>query len=310
MGEFGFFEIFAQALAAFYAVVPSLGLGIILLTVVVRLVILPLSIKQTRSMREMQRLQPEVKRIQQKYKGDRQKMNEEMMALYREHNVSPFGGCLPLLMQMPVFIGLFYVIRAPLNYLTEGTRLATDLREQALEVHRFLGLRLDCSPTWVYSDEISAGAPCGGGLVALVPYLLLIGLMGFTTYYQQRQMQVQRGGASDPQMQQMQMIGKIMPALLMFFSWTFPTGVILYWLTTNLWTIGQQRIMFRVAPPLPAASSKEPPFKASSSKGAERRDGKPGASGGARPGARKQASGNGRAAGNKSTSASKKKKKR
>ena len=79
----------------FYGIIPSYGLAIILLTLAVRILLLPLSIKQTRSMREMQRIQPEIKKIQAKYKGNRQKMNEEMMALYKEHGVNPLGGCLP-----------------------------------------------------------------------------------------------------------------------------------------------------------------------------------------------------------------------
>src|SRR3989337_2537544 len=98
----GFFEVFATALAGFFALVPSYALAIILLTVAVRILLLPLSIKQTRSQREMQRIMPEVKAIQKKYKGDRQKVNEATMALYKEHGVNPFGGCAPLLMQFPV----------------------------------------------------------------------------------------------------------------------------------------------------------------------------------------------------------------
>src|SRR5207245_6912318 len=90
--------------------IPSYGLAIILLTVAVRLVLLPLTIKQTRSMQEMQRLQPEVKRIQAKYKGDRQKMNEEMMNLYKEHKVNPLGGCLPLLLQLPYYLDQYHII--------------------------------------------------------------------------------------------------------------------------------------------------------------------------------------------------------
>src|SRR5918996_1170289 len=113
----GLFEVFSGLLAAFYAILPSFGLSIILLTVAVRVVLLPLSIKQTRSMREMQRIQPEMKKLQAKYKGNRQKLNEEMMKLYKEHNVNPFGGCLPLLMQFPVFIALYRVLYTPLEYM-------------------------------------------------------------------------------------------------------------------------------------------------------------------------------------------------
>jgi len=94
-----------------YEVIPSYGLAIILLTVLVRVVLIPLTVKQIRSMSAMQKVQPELKRLQQKYKGDRQKLNEEMMKLYREHGVNPLGGCFPLLMQMPVFIALYSVLR-------------------------------------------------------------------------------------------------------------------------------------------------------------------------------------------------------
>lgn len=281
----GFFEIFGAALAGFYSVIPSFGLAIILLTVVTRIILLPLSIKQTRSMREMQRIQPEVKKLQQKHKGDRQKMNEEMMALYKEHGVNPFGGCLPLLMQFPFLISLYWVIRAPLKYLgytwpedtgtnaivpikdyvvshapaivdsLRNTQLTNDLREHAVAVNNFIGLRLDCSTSAVWQGDPSpSGIACGPGLVAALPYFLLIALMGFTTWYQQKQMQSQNPSAGGVQAQQMQLMGRIMPAFLMFIAYSFPTGVVIYWLTTNVWTIGQQRLMLRVAPALGKAS--------------------------------------------------------
>ncbi len=283
----GFFEVFAAALAGFYALIESYGFAIILLTVAVRIVLLPLSIKQTRSMREMQRIQPELKKLQQKHKGDRQKMNEEMMALYKEHGVNPFGGCLPLLMQFPVLIALFYVIREPLNYLgfhkprgvsgaippreyiesdvtgimqtLQESTLVKDLLAKALEINQFLGLRLDCSTSAALgSDDPSRlGEACGSGIVSALPYLVLVLLMGFTTWYQQKQMQAKQTGGSDMQAQQMQMMARVMPVMLMVFAYSFPTGVVLYWLTTNVWTIGQQRLMFRVAPPVTPGSSKQ-----------------------------------------------------
>ena len=257
----GFFEVFASVLAAFYAVIPSYGLAIILLTLAVRVLLLPLSIKSTRSMREMQVIQPEVKKLQKKYKNDRQKMNTELMALYKEHGVNPFGGCLPLLLQMPVFFALFYVIRSPLQYLSANVVLYADLDRAStvLETHRFLGLRLDCSPSQAYAGDPSAViedlACSSGGLVGALPYFLVILLMGATTYYQQRQMMSSRGQA-DPQQQQMQAIMKFMPIILVVFGFGFPLGVVLYWVTTNAWTIVQQRIMLRAAPPIqPAAGA-------------------------------------------------------
>ncbi|HJR45232.1 MAG TPA: membrane protein insertase YidC [Actinomycetota bacterium] len=254
----GFFEVFAAALAGFYALVQNYGLAIILLTIAVRILLLPLSIKQTRSMREMQRIQPEVKKIQAKHKGDRQKINEEMMALYKEHGVNPFGGCLPLLMQFPVFIALYRLISTPLDYMgyrlegndyvranvsgvmqqVQDSALARGLDTARDEVNSFLGVfDLNAKPADVWPD-----------IAAFVPYLILILLMGFTTYYQQRQMQAQRGPSTDPGAQQMQMMMKIMPLMLMFFSFTFAAGLTLYWLTTNVWSIGQQYLMLRVAP--------------------------------------------------------------
>lgn len=267
----GFFEVFAAGLAGFYALVGNYGVAIILLTVAVRILLLPLSVKQTRSMREMQRIQPEVKKIQAKNKGDRQKMNEEMMALYKEHGVNPFGGCLPLLMQFPVFIALYNLISKPLAYMgyeLEGDRyvrreglegvmanlqdsaLARGLDTAATEVNTFLGIfHLDVKPADVF-------APSLGGILALLPYLVLIGLMGFTTFYQQKQMQAQKGPSTDPQAQQMQVFMKIMPLMLMVFSFNFAAGLTLYWLTTNVWSIAQQHLMLRVAPAHDAPNGK------------------------------------------------------
>ncbi len=287
----GLFELFSAALSGFYSLIPNYGLAIILLTLAVRTLLLPLSIKQTKSMRETQRIQPEIKKLQAKYKGDRQKLNEEMMALYKEHGVNPFGGCLPMVLQLPVMIGLFYVIRSPLRYLgfmipekdgepiaavlppsewvlqdrtgimetLQNSRLAEALHDHALTVNQWLGIRLDCAASNALNnqDPILLGESCGGGVVSALPYLILILLMGLTTWYQQRQMQAS-STASGPQAQQQQLMAKILPIMLVVFAFGFPSGVVLYWITTNLWTIGQQAVMMRLAPPLPVPSSTSP----------------------------------------------------
>ena len=283
----GFFEVFAGALAAFYAVIPSYGLAIILLTITTRVLLLPLSIKQTKSMREMQVIQPEVKKIQAKHKADPQKRNEEMMKLYKEHGVNPFGGCLPLVMQMPVFIGLYQVVRYNLKYMgyrvaenavgftavatggllatLQGSKLAQDLLHPGTRetVNQFLpGVRLDCSLTeaWRGVSSVTVDASCGGSspILAVMPYVLMIAFMGFTTYYQQRQMMANRG-AGDQQAQQMQMVGRIMPFILVVFGLQFPAGVLVYWIATNVWTIVQQRIILAKFGPMPG--SREAPKK-------------------------------------------------
>jgi YidC/Oxa1 family membrane protein insertase len=279
----GFFEVFAGALAAFYAVIPSYGLAIILLTITTRVLLLPLSIKQTKSMREMQVIQPEVKKIQTKYKSDPQKRNEEMMKLYKEHGVNPFGGCLPLVMQMPVFIGLYQVVRFNLKYMgyrvaenavgftavatggllatLQGSKLAQDLLHPGTRegVNTFLGvIRLDCSLTQAWSGLPSetVALVCGSGspVIAVLPYVLMIAFMGFTTYYQQRQMMANRG-PNDQQAQQMQMVGRIMPFILVVFGLQFPAGVLVYWIATNVWTIVQQRIILARFGPMPGSGA-------------------------------------------------------
>ena len=281
MAHVGFFEIFSLALAGLYALVRNYGVAIILLTVIVRLILLPLSMKQIKSMREMQKIQPEVKKLQAKYKGDRQKLNEEMMKLYKEHGVNPFGGCLPLVAQMPVFIGLFRVLREPLQYLgyhlnadkqfviqkasgimhtAQTSSFANQLFHAPTAINKFLGIRLDCSaaatiakaPAATQADTACLGAP--HGIVAALPYLVLALLMGLTTYYQQKQLQGRQ--PQDPSAQQMQAFGKIMPIFLTVLAYSFPSGLVLYWLTTNLWTIGQQRFMFQSAGPATPAAEK------------------------------------------------------
>ena len=308
----GLFELFSGALAGFYALIPSYGLAIILLTLAVRILLLPLSIKQTRSMREMAKIQPEVKKLQAKHKGDRQKLNEEMMALYKEHGVNPFGGCGPLILQFPVLIGLFYVIRSPLSYMgfeapaandalkgifispvefvpravsgvmetLQNSRLAQDLIDHAEQVYQFLGLKLHCSaqgilrpPSATALDAASDASreltlACGSGVTSALPYLVLVLLMGVTTWYQQKQMQAKQD-PSNPQMAQMQMLGKIMPVMLMFFAFSFPTGVVLYWLTTNVWTIAQQRIILQAVPHEPAGAAAKPKPKAVTAEASE-----------------------------------------
>src|SRR3954452_19129533 len=101
----------ASALALFYELIPNYGIAIVLLTVAVMLALTPFTVKSTRSMLAMQRLQPELKRLQAQHKNDRQALNEAMMSFYKEHNVNPLSGCLPLILQMPVFFGLYEAIR-------------------------------------------------------------------------------------------------------------------------------------------------------------------------------------------------------
>lgn len=215
----------------------SWGWAIIGLTLVIRILLLPLAIKQIRSMRAMQAIQPQMKAIQKKYKVDRdlmkkdpeqykakkQKMNEEMMALYQAEGVNPAASCLPLLAQAPVFFALFSILR--------GDR-ANDLVGQSFYFF-----------TMLVPEE---------GLTALVsaagwPGWLLVILMAATMFVSQKQVMARQSatGGDNPMAQQQKVLLYVMPVFLAFISLNLPLGVLLYWVTTNGWQAGQQAIMLR-----------------------------------------------------------------
>ena len=217
-------------------------------------------------MQAMQRLQPRVKELQRKYKGNRQRLNEEKMKLMREHQVNPLGGCLPLLLQVPIFIALYQVLTAGggTRYLPDGSALVRAIESQTAS---FLGMNLACNPNSAGRGIVEVRGDtldCGSGIAAAIPFFVMVGLMVFTTYYQQRQMQV----ASGQQQQQMQMLLRIMPLFLGFISLSIPAGVLVYWVTTNVWQMGQQHVMLRAKaraevegsrPPAPKPRQDRPP---------------------------------------------------
>ncbi|MGH2739550.1 MAG: YidC/Oxa1 family membrane protein insertase [Actinomycetota bacterium] len=247
----GLLDGLGAILSFFYNLIPSYGFAIVLLTIAVRMILLPLTIKQTRSMHAMQKVQPQIKEIQRKYKGDRQKLNEEMMKIYKEHRVNPLGGCLPLLLQLPVFFALFQVLRNAAeamgslpgtSHLPAGSQLLADIQARSAN---FLSMNLACTPTSAGRSlfEVVPGAPpinCGDGVLGAIPYYLLVVLLVATTWYQTKQMQ-----ATSPQQAQMKLMSRIMPAFLGLISLSISSGVLVYWVTTNSWQIGQQYVMLR-----------------------------------------------------------------
>jgi YidC/Oxa1 family membrane protein insertase len=229
------YNAFGAVLAFFYAIVPNLGVAIILLTITVMLLLFPLTAKSARSMLAMQRLQPEMKKLQAKYKGDRQKLNEEMMKLYQEHKVNPLGGCLPLLVQMPVFFALFHVLRHTLGTVPEGSSLYKAILAAEPNGLTFLGMDLSLQATDNHGDIISA-----------LPYYILVGLVFLTGFMQSRQSQRNAPPGQNPQMQ---MITKVLPIAFGAFSLFFPAGLVLYFLVSNLWRLGQQELIMRKIAP-------------------------------------------------------------
>ena len=229
------YNAFGAVLAFFYAIIPNEGVAIILLTITVMLVLFPLTAKSARSMLAMQRLQPEIKKLQAKHKGDRQKLNEEMMELYKENKVNPLGGCLPLVVQFPVFISLFHVLRSTAATVPMGSQLYKDILAAKPNGLTFLGMDLSLKATDSHSS-----------LWVALPYYLLVGAVFLTGFLQSRQSQRNTPPGANSQMQ---MVTKVLPIAFGAFSLFFPAGLVLYFLVSNLWRLGQQELIMRKIAP-------------------------------------------------------------
>lgn len=201
------------------------GLAIIFLTVLVRLALMPFTIKQTRSMYELQRIQPKIKELQKKYADDKEKLQEETLKYYQENKVNPFGGCLPTFIQMPLLILLYQVLGGTAD--KPGPMLEY-LRDAGL-VGSFFNLVPDISrtPSAVYAAD---------GLIAALPYVILVLLFAVSIWLPQQLM---------PGEKQQKMIGAYMAVVMLFFGWTAPAGVLLYWDVSSIWGVAQQQIMMR-----------------------------------------------------------------
>ncbi|MDQ1465698.1 MAG: YidC/Oxa1 family rane protein insertase [Actinomycetota bacterium] len=233
-------------LAVAYSIVPAhnLGLAIILLTCVVMLALFPLTAKQARSMISMQKVQPEIKRLQQKYKNDKQKQNEEILKFYQENKINPLAGCLPLVMQFPIFISLFHVLRSIQGNVPKVgsfNRLYLDICGSGAKCQahptglRFLGMDLSKSLWDVRTESI----------LSVIPYVISILLIIGSGWYQARQTMArqQNNAAATPINSQMQFMTKVFPVLFGVFSLRFASGLVVYWVTSNLWRIGQQHLV-------------------------------------------------------------------
>jgi YidC/Oxa1 family membrane protein insertase len=252
------FELISTLLDFFYGLVPDYGLAIALLTCAVMLITTPLTLKGTRSMIEMQRLQPEIRRLQAEYKDDRQKLNEEMMRFYREHEINPVGGCLPMLIQLPVFSILFYVVRGLTNSanfvgLQESlTQFGIDPRvndgfrpkylDHSSELYQSLLGRQDM-PSLGVDLAISPSQALGEGFLTALPYVLIVGVIAVLSWYQQKQiMGRNRHAEVTPQQQMMMRLG---PALYVMFAFVSPAALCVYFLVSTVWRVAQQAYITR-----------------------------------------------------------------
>jgi len=247
------FNLIARVLAWFYDFSGSYAISIVLLTFLIMLVLTPLTLKGTRSMMRIQELQPELKRLQTKHKGDRQKLNEETMALYKQHGANPLAGCLPTLVQLPVFIVLYRVINGMTKigddgipnpaYLKKESALYEDLVADGGEMVSF-GIDLSEAA----KDVIQANFLDG------LPYLGLVAVTFVLGFLQQAQMKSRRGDAA-AQNPQMEMLMKIMPYMLPVFAFVVQAALGVYFIASSLYRIAQQAFIHKTMKPVVAGDS-------------------------------------------------------
>lgn len=199
------------------------GAAIVGLTFLTRLLILPLSIKQIRSMRALAALQPQIKEMQERYKDDRQRMQREMMEIYQRNGVNPFASCLPLLLQLPVFLSLFYLLR--------GDDFQSEVESAGEE-------------SWLFISDITDKATGGALITLIVLYLGTSVIAGLIMT-----------GRSATGQQRMLSMG--LPILFTPFMISFPAGLLVYWISTNVWTMGQQAVVKVFFPPEEVPSVEE-----------------------------------------------------
>jgi YidC/Oxa1 family membrane protein insertase len=225
------------------------ALSIIGLTVVVRAALIPLFVKQIKSSRNMQMLQPKVKDLQKKYGHDRERLAQETMALYKDAGTNPFASCLPILAQAPIFFALFRVISEATSD-ERGLGILSNADAQDLEQAELLGVRI--SDTFLGAN---------GDSLVIVVTLCLVALMTATTFTTQRQLMrknMPESAMSGPYAQQQKMLLYVLPVVFAVGGIAFPIGVLLYWSTSNLWTMCQQFYVIRnnPAPGTPAFEAK------------------------------------------------------
>jgi YidC/Oxa1 family membrane protein insertase len=193
------------------------GMAIVGMTVIVRLAIVPLTIKQIKSMNALRELQPQLKEIQEKYKDDRQRMNQEMMKFYRENKVNPFASCLPLLLQLPVFLALFQLLRSD-------------------------GFKAEAGGSgWLFINDLTEKATGPDLVILMVLYVA-----------SQMAASLVMSVTMDKTQQRIMLL---LPLAFVAIIPSFPAGLIVYWITTNFWTLGQQIVVRKIAPPVPLATA-------------------------------------------------------
>ena len=242
------YKLFGTILRFFYELSGNYGVAIILFTLAVNIILLPLTWKQQKSTTKMQSIQPELKKIQQKYKNDKEKLNMEMMKLYKDNDINPMGGCLPLLIQLPIIFILYQIVYRPLTYMLsmapdaiEALKTTYNLHDYSAEIKiaaldpsinidfNFLGLNLSETPSfsnfhWLWLIPALAG-------------ITTFALSWLTTKQSNaRKTEKEENSTADT----MQTMTKIMPLITVWFAFNFPAGIGFYWIMNNLFKMIQQ----------------------------------------------------------------------
>jgi len=214
------------------------GLAIVGLVILIRILLVPLFVKQIKSQRNLQIIQPQIKEIQKKYAGDRERQSQEMMKLYKDTGTNPLASCLPILAQAPIFFALFHVLQGIASSKAYGV-MTDELVFQARNA-KILG-----APVYgTFTHRAETSNPTATLWVTVV----LIILMTATTFLTQRQMIVKNSAPDNPMVQQQKILLYVFPVIFAISGINFPVGVLLYWFTTNLWTMGQQFYVIRNSP--------------------------------------------------------------
>jgi YidC/Oxa1 family membrane protein insertase len=214
----------------------SWGLAIVGLTVLIRAILVPLTYKQLKSMQEMQRHAPELAAIKEKYKEDKQRQQQEMMKFYQENKINPLASCLPLLLQLPVFVSLFYMLRTDLKKHICGPALTAHgiVNSKAIEKATCNSVAPH-SAKFLFIPDITAKAT---GIVLVVLIVLYVGSQLASTLI--------ATATADPNQRRLMLV---LPIIFVIILYRYPAGLLVYWITTNLWTVGQQFLIRRRLPP-------------------------------------------------------------
>ena len=226
-------------------------LAIVGLTVTIRALLIPLFVKQIKSSRNMQLLQPQIKELQKKYGHDRERLTQEQMKLWKETGTNPFASCLPLLLQMPIFFALFRVIDQSAKLGAKGAKgFLTGGDAESLSNARFLGAKI--ADTFVNTSVVETR-------ILTMALVIIMCITQFTTQRQLMSKNMPPDAMNGPYAQQQKMLLYILPVVFAVGGVAFPLGVLFYWTTSNLWTMGQQFYVIRnnPAPGTPAFKAKQ-----------------------------------------------------